>query len=279
MLPDLSQYRALLVEAIQAAERNGAPARAAWLLQYLRRREVGFRLSDLGFANFRDFLTAVGGFHITHDGFDVVAAVASGGTRPPPDAPRVSRFERVDPALWRAVTRSGTTPAYLDLDVLRQQHRVAVVLQVQGADRRPSLLEIPAVSQHEQAEWLIAWATKRELPSETLTALREAIGAGGIPRAIGVLRDRRVDHEFLIDRVESTKERLRRWLSEANIPWAAPIVELARPAASTVPGEKSDEELRDVVHAALTRLPHAALRQLWLPVGVVFDVITEKRSR
>jgi len=66
---DLTQYRVLLTEAIQECETTKRPARAAWLMHYIRRGIPSFKLSDLGFANFRQLLMALGGFTVTHDGY------------------------------------------------------------------------------------------------------------------------------------------------------------------------------------------------------------------
>ncbi len=275
---DLNRYRDLLTQAIRECEAAKRPARAAWLMHHLRKSNPTFKLADLGFSNFREFATALGGFTLTHDAYDVVAAI--GESAGAPSQARNSRFEKVQPNLWRVLTGADAPPVYLDVRALHETNRVVLRRERAEADR--DLRELPAISDRDQAEWLVAWAQKQGMAGDDLAHLREAIAAGGVQRALVVFRQKGLDRQLLIDRIEWTKDCLRQWSTANGLEWGPPVIEVYRPAFRSLPAPAATSggvtELREIVMGALSRLPQEELRQLWLPVGLVYDVICGKRS-
>jgi hypothetical protein len=276
MTPDhnLAQYRTLLTKAIEECQLTQRPARAAWLMHCIRREIPSFKLSDLGLANFKELLNALGGFTVTHDGYDIVASLGAGEQAA--EKPRNNRFEKVHPALWRVLVGQTKGPMYLDLKSLNEAKQV--VLKPERPEGDAGWVEVPVASGKEQADWLLSWSEK-SASADLVTSVRSALDLGGVQSAIMVLRQRGLDHRFLIDRIEWSKDRLRQWLDANGLAWGSPIIETFRPPARSVAQPAASTlELRDVVAEALSRLPPGELRQLWLPVGLVYDVICEKRS-
>lgn len=266
---DHAKYRTLMAEALDRAQREGKPPRAAWLCQAIRSKDPEFRLSTLGYVSFTEFAKDLGGFLIGHDGIDVVVA-RPGDPRPAdarPDTPLAR--ERVHPDIWQALTRPRTDGKAVFVD-RRKLDEGAVQLVVEGEQPGgdSALVRLPDASWEIQRDWLLEWAA-----SAGVSNLPEGAGAAeGVQGALGRIRREGLGAKCQSARVEWTKSRLRTWATEHGLSWGPPLVLRDRqPRRGTKASETAS--LRALVMELVKHMDEESLRELRAPVGLTYDIL------
>lgn len=276
--------------------------------QRLLRIEGLFDERRLGFETFRDFLGALNGCTVDHDGTDIVvsfapeselpsAAIETSVTRPrgagqPPQlvdhehsTPRVGRL-RVHPHLWQAFIRpSGSSPAFLDLPQARAgEVRIVIPTSPQELSRLRGMseqfVEIPSTA-GQMSRWLSEWSKAMLSESDAQVVAEVLEGEQGLRRAQARLYDLKIDRAWARHRTRKSFDLLRAWATENGLRWAHPLLvgskgtplRVEAPRVSTDVATGATMDIRSLAHAVVDRLPDEDLRRIVVPLGTVFDAL------
>ncbi len=281
--------------AVREADAAGKSARGAWVKQRILRRLPDFREARWGFTVFREFVSSLEAFSVSHDGFDVVIGLRRTPARLPVMAARaptavsptpMSSPVRVAPELWRAFIRHPTSPtAYLDRAALETgqlavHYESPIPGQNQDVDFQNEprrYLLVPISSESTQTAWVVEWA-ENALPKDQARELIQLAQSadGGFRKATARIYQLGLDRSWLRERSRRSIDILRHWLADQGIAWEPPITQ-ERSAFTesllTEPPSANGSDLRQLAQAIVGRMTDGELRQLVVPLGLAFDAI------
>jgi hypothetical protein len=274
-----------LAAAIQEIVASEGQIRGSHLAQAVRNRFPGWRPTDSGTRNLRDFVVSQvpGVCELGRSGMDVIYGPS--GAEPPVQIAPPPPGSPTD--LWR-VWVSPNSPLVLAVD--RAAGTAQAVPRRSPAEPTQCLLEPPSATEHRK----IAQEFLSRVPAplqEQLSTIVESATATWWQAWLNRLRG--TEHlapwnEFRRARLESS---LRQRLAEASIAadTADNIVKLVREshaaaptrgewrlARTVIPEDESGQSIRRVVALAVQRMSTAELRELRLPLGIVLDVLASK---